>query len=588
MGGGSKAAVRGTSKARPDLQTPPTRFIDVAQSAGLTDSNFYGGVKEKKFILEMTGNGAAMVDLDNDTHPDIFLVNGARLDKSQPTPNRLYRNKGDGTFAPVLTPSPLTRSGWGQGVCAGDFDNDGLADLLVTYYGQSALYRNLGGFRFEDVTARMGLATSGPKRWNTGCSFLDYDRDGFLDLVISNYVEFNIDNAALPGASPFCSWKGLRVFCGPRGFATDRNILYHNQSGRAFQDVSKPAGILLDGLHYALGVVSSDFDDDGWPDIYVSCDSTPSILYRNNHDGTFSDIAVPRGAAYGPDGQEQGSMGVAAADYDNDGHLDIVKTNFIGETPTLYRAQGDGYFEDQTYPAGLGIHNGFVGWGVSFFDFDHDGWKDILMANGHIYPELATASVGEAFLQPKLLFWNLRNGAFRDITSAAGPSLNVPQASRGLALADIDSDGKLEALVINMNARPSLLKNTAPAANALLVEAEGVKSNRSAIGARVTVTAGSLKQTAEIQSGSSYASQNDFTLHFGLAAQTKADLIEVRWPSGQRETIRGIAANQVIHLREGQGLTATRPLRAPAATALPGTPTAAPAPAAPARPPAAR
>ena len=556
MGGGPKAIARGAAKARLDLPSPKVEFRDIAAAAGLTASNIYGGVTTKKYILEMTGNGAAIFDFDNDGKPDIFLVNGTRLETpaaGRKATSRLYHNEGNGTFLDVTEKSGMTQTGWGQGVCAGDFDNDGLTDLLVTYFGHNVLYRNLGGGRFEDVTEKSGLPVTG-QRWGTGCAFLDYDRDGYLDLFVANYLDFDLERAALPGANPFCSWKGLRVFCGPRGFPGGHNLLYHSERGRSFTDVTQKAGVAFSDLHYNLGVVSSDFDDDGWPDIYVACDSSPSLLYRNNKDGTFTDIAVGRGAAYGPDGQEQGSMGVAAGDYDNDGRIDIVKTNFMDETSTLYHNEGDAYFDDQTYSGGLGVNTRFVGWGVSFLDIDQDGWKDIFMANGHIYPELEGAKTGEEFRQRKILYWNLRNGAFRDITGEGGAAMSEPRVSRGLATGDLDGDGAPEILIVNMNQPPSLLKNVGPKGNAILVEAVGTKSNRSAIGARVLVTAGGLRQTEEVRSGGSYASQSDFRLHFGLGSAAKADQIEIRWPSGAVEKLSNVAAAQCIRVREGDGI----------------------------------
>ena len=557
MGGAPRAVARGSANARLDLPNPKIDFRDIAAASGLTVPNTYGGVAAKKYVLEMTGNGAAIFDFDNDSKPDLFLVNGARLD-SRNAISRLYHNEGNGKFRDVTKNSGLTQTGWGQGVCAGDIDNDGLTDLFVTHFGHNVLYRNLGGGRFEDVTAKFGLPTTG-RRWATGCAFLDFDRDGYIDLFVSNYLDFDLDKAALPGANPFCTWKGLQVFCGPRGFGGGQNILYHNEKGRAFADVTRKAGLQLSGLHYNLGVVSSDFDDDGWPDLYVACDSTPSLFYRNNHDGTFSEIGVTRGVAYGPDGQEQGSMGVAAGDYDNDGRIDIVKTNFIYETSTLYRNDGNAYFEDQTYPGGLGVNTGFVGWGIGFVDIDQDGWKDIFIANGHIYPELEGAKRNEDFRQPKTVYWSLRNGAFRDITRDSGPPITTPRVSRGVAIGDLDGDGALEILVVNMNEPPSLFKNFGPKGNAILIEAVGTKSNRSAIGARVIVTAGKLRQTDEVRSGGSYASQSDFRLHFGLGAATTADEIQIRWPGGAVEKLHHVAAGQCIRVREGFGIVKATP-----------------------------
>ena len=559
MGGGSRAIPSEPAKARIALPTPEIDFRDVAAAAGLRSNNIYGGVATKKFILEMTGNGAGIVDFDNDGKPDILLINGTRLEgtvANSAASSRLYHNEGNGQFRDVTEGSGLTHTGWGQGVCAGDFDNDGLTDLFVTYFGHNVLYRNLGGGRFEDVTEKVGMTTTG-QRWGSGCAFLDYDRDGYLDLFVANYLDFDLDKAELPGANPFCTWKGLRVFCGPRGFPGGHNLLLHNEGGKKFTDVTNQAGVTLTDLHYNLGVTSADFDDDGWPDIYVACDSTPSLLYRNNHNGTFTNISIERGTAYGPDGQEQGSMGVAAGDYDNDGRIDIVKTNFIDETPALYHNQGDAYFDDQTYAGGLGVRTRLVGWGVNFLDVDQDGWKDIFMVDGHIYPELADGKFGEEFRQPRSLYWNLRNGAFREVTGKAGAALSVIAVSRGLASGDLDGDGAPEVLIVNMNERPSLLKNYGPKGNAILIEAVGTKSNRSAIGARLTVITGKLRQVDEVHSGGSYESQSDLRVHFGLGEATSVDGIEIRWPSGLVEKLGSVAANQCIRVKEGQGIVKT-------------------------------
>ncbi|MEX2262577.1 MAG: CRTAC1 family protein [Bryobacteraceae bacterium] len=561
MGGSVKAIPRTSGKTKVDLPSPHLKVRDLASESGLSSSNVYGGATAKKFILEMTGNGVAVVDFDNDGWRDLFFVNGTRLDAAAPAPHRLYRNLGDGRFEDATKTSGIANQGWGQGVCAGDYDNDGFTDLLVTYYGHNVLHRNLGSGRFEDATKRAGLPVTG-QRWATGCTFIDYDRDGLLDLFVSNYVLFDLARTAAPGSSPFCFWRGLSVFCGPKGFPTGQNALYRNEGGR-FVDVSKKAGILVEGLHYGLGVVASDFDNDGWTDIYVACDSTPSILYRNNRDGTFTDVSVEAGAAYGDSGQEQGSMGVAAADYDNDGLPDIVKTNFMDETSTLYRNLGGWFFEDSTYAAGLGIHTKIVGWGVEFLDFDHDGWKDIFMANGHIYPELEGAKVGESYRQSKILYWNLRNGAFRDIT---GADLAKPYSSRGAATGDFDGDGALEVAVVNMNEPPSLFRLDLDRGNAILVELIGMKSNRSAIGARVTLESDGLKLVDEVRSGSSFASQSDFRLHFGVGKADVVDKVRVRWPNGGAEELGAVKVNQWITVKEGAGIVSQRPFRSPAAS----------------------
>lgn len=558
MGSAVKAVPKASSKSKIDLPSPRIQARDVAAESGITHMDVYGGVKTNKYILEMTGHGVAVIDFDNDGWRDLFFVNGTRLEATAPAPHKLYRNLGNGRFEDATTLSGIVNKGWGQGVCAGDIDNDGFVDLLITYYGHNVVYRNLGKGKFEDITQRVGLPVAG-QRWATGCTMIDYDRDGLLDLFVSNYVGFDLQRALTPGSSPFCFWKGLAVFCGPKGFPTGMNALYRNTGGK-FVDVSKPTGILIDGLHYGLGVAAADFDNDGWPDIYVACDSTPGILYRNNRNGTFTDVAVEAGAAYGGSGQELGSMGVATADYDNDGLIDIVKTNFMDETSTLYRNLGGWFFDDATYPAGLGLLTKIVGWGVEFLDIDHDGWKDIFMANGHIYPELEGTPVGESYRQPKIVYWNLRNGAFRDITSAS-EAFTQPRSSRGVATGDLDGDGAVDVIAVNINEQPSLYRMEVDRGNAILVELVGTKSNRSAIGARVTVEAGSLKLVDEVRSGSSFASQPDFRLHFGVGAAASINKVRVRWPNGTIEDVGGVLINRWITIKEGAGITSQREFR---------------------------
>ena len=517
-----------------ELHPPAIDFRDIAAAAGLSFRNSYGGEKTKRYILEMTGNGVGVVDYNNDGRPDLVFPDGKAP--------ALYRNEGSGKFAAV--PGAFRAREWGQGVCAGDYDNDGWTDLLMTYYGGNVLYRNRNG-AFIDVTAESGLAVSG-SQFSTGCAFLDYDRDGKLDLLVANYVKFDLKTAQLPGVTKYCSWKGLSVFCGPRGFASDTPILYHNEGNGQFRDVTPEALKGIEGLHYGLGVVSGDFDDDGWPDVYIACDSTPGILLHNNGDGTLTDVAVSAGVAYGPDGEELGSMGVVSADVDGDGRLDIVKTNFIEETPSLYKNLGGLFFADATAQSGLRSNWQTVGWGIVAADIDHDGRPDLLMANGHIYPEL-----GNAYPQPKSLYWN-GGGIFAAVSHAGW---DTPRVSRGMAAGDLDGDGVLEFVVSNMNGSPSLYKNYAPKGHALVIRLEGTKSNRSAIGARVVLHAGGRKQTAEMQSGGSYASQNDFALHFGLGKAERADVIEVKWPSGSAERFTEVDAGQTVYIKEGAGIT---------------------------------
>ncbi len=550
MGSSTKARPRPSAKASNAILAPTIDLRDVANDFGITAANFYGGELTRKHILEMTGNGVALVDYDNDGKLDVLLVNGARLDGTSRA-SVLYRNLGKGKFKDATRESGLTTSGWAQGVCAGDIDNDGFTDLLITRYGDNLLLKNDKG-HFHPLPF-----PATPDLFNTGCTFLDYDRDGLLDIFVSNYVAFPPAQLRRTAGIDLCHWLGLDVFCGPRGFPSGVNHLFHNEGNGKFRDVSAAAGIRLAGNHYGLGVTSADFDGDGWPDIYVACDSTPSILYRNNRDGTFTDVAVPAGVAYGDNGEEQGGMGVAAADYDNDGRIDILRTNFIDEmTTSLYRNLGELFFSDETVAAGLGVNTKYVAWGAQFIDVDQDGNKDLIIASGHIYPELKRAAKSEPFEMPRLLYWNLGNGAFRDVTKQSGKALSAARSSRGLAIGDLDGDGAPEIVIVNMNAAPTVLKNFAEKGNSILIRLAGTESNRSAIGAKIVVAAGTSKQLAIVTSGSSFLSQSDFRQHFGLGKALQADRVEILWPNGRTEALTNVAANQEIQVREGSGITA--------------------------------
>jgi hypothetical protein len=532
-------------------QSPAVHFVDIAATSGLTQANTYGGKDRKDYLLETTGSGAAILDYDGDGANDIFIANGTvRAPGAPPTPSFLYRNDGKGRFTEVGRKAGFTRTGWAQGVCSGDFDNDGRPDLLVTYYGPNSLYRNTGSGAFADVTAKSGLPTGGT-RWGAGCAFVDYDRDGYLDLFVANYVDLDLAKTPKPGSSGNCVWKDLTVACGPRGLPKALNALYRNNRDGTFTDVSKNAGILAPGGRYGLGVVTADFDNDGWPDLYVACDQTASLLYRNKHDGTFEERGSEAGVAYNFDGRLQAGMGVAVGDYDGNGFLDIAKTNFSGDRPSLYRNEDGSFFEDRSERAGLG-RNLLLGWGLAFVDVDEDTWPDLVIANGHIYPEIDRSPVGETYRQKTLLYRNLGNGNFADITASAGPGFAPARPSRGLAIGDLDGDGRPEILISNMNDRPALLKNTAPPRNFVAIALTGTKSNRSAIGARVTVEAGGRKQVAEVVGGGSYYSQSALTLYFGLGKSDRLDRVEVRWPSGEKQTWSGLPANRTHRLAEGR------------------------------------
>src|ERR1700726_4738706 len=410
------------AKAPTPPPAPVATFTDIAAKAGLTAQNVFGGVDTKKYIIETTGTGVAIFDYDNDGWPDIFLVNGTKLEgfpAGQGPSNRLYRNNHDGTFTDVTAKAGLTATGWGQGVCVGDYDNDGWEDLYVTYYGKNRLYHNQKGV-FTEVAEKAGVAGSGGE-WGSGCAFVDYDRDGKLDLVVANYVHFDIKTAPRPGEGQMCIWKEVPVMCGPRGLDSTPNVLYHNLGGGRFANVSKSSGIEKTNGHYCLGVSTLDYNHDGWPDIYVACDSPPSILYRNNKDGTFTDVAVDATVAFDEDGREQAGMGATVADYNGDGLPDIFKTNFSDDTSSLYKNNGDGTFSSKIFDAGLGLNTQYLGWGVMFFDMDNDGWPDVLVANGHVYPEVDTAHLGATYREPRLVYWNQGNGKFKDISHAAGP-----------------------------------------------------------------------------------------------------------------------------------------------------------------------
>ncbi len=519
-------------------------FRDIAPSAGLTHSFPNGGMVTKKYIIETTGSGVAMVDVDNDGLLDIFVASG------EGGRSRLYHNEGNNRFRDVSDQFGIARTGWAQGVCAGDYDNDGYTDLFVTYWGRNVLYRNEQGKRFRDVTKEAGLLQD-RVRYNTGCAFLDYDRDGRLDLFVSNYLEFSFESTPKPGANPYCYYLGLPVNCGPRGLPFDRNILYHANAGGTFTDVSVKGGIASPHQSYCLAALVSDFDGDGWPDIFVACDQTPSLLYMNQHDGTFSEEAVLRGAAFNEDGKAMSGMGASASDYNHTGLPSIFRSNFSDERETLYRNRGEAEFEDATLAAGMARNTRFVGWGCAFFDFDNDGWPDLLLVNGHVFPEVEQKHLDIHFKDRRILYRNLRDGKFEDISETSGPGITAKHSSRGLAVGDIDNDGTLELLINNQGEAPSLLKQSTQApGNWLDVQLEGTKSNRSAIGARVRITAAGVTQTDEVRSGGSYLSQSSFRLHFGLGAARRVEKLEIRWPNGLVEEKLGLDGNRIHKFKE--------------------------------------
>ncbi len=560
ISGGAVAVPRAKFSGRPW----PVSFVDIADEAGLRMKFTYGAESAKKYVIEANGSGVAFLDYNNDGLLDIFLVNGSRLDASaqQPPPtNHLYRNDGNGKFTDVTKTAGLDHSGWGNGVCAADVDNDGFLDVYVTYYGRNVMYRNNGNGTFSDITARSG--TGGPgNEWSTGCSFIDYDRDGHLDLIVTSYVDFKKESTPLPGAQPFCMWKGSPVYCGPRGLPFGHATLYHNRGDGTFEDVSAKSGIRAVKDFYAFTVMTADFNGDGWPDIYIACDSTPSILFRNEKNGTFRDIATECGLAYNDNGSEQAGMGLSLGDFDNDGRFDIVKTNFIGDYPNLYRNLGKGFFADISVRAGLAVNPDYVLWGTGLVDLDNDGWKDVLQVSGHVYPEVARIDARETYKRPRLVYRNLGSGKFEDVSAMSGPGITKEFASRGAAFGDFDNDGDMDVVVMNMHEAPSLLRNDLKSENhwvKLLLE--GTKSNRSAIGATVTVRAGGMVQNDAVLSQSSFLSHNDLRLHFGLGKAERVDSISVVWPSGTVEEFEGVAADGLYRLVEGSGAAKVLELR---------------------------
>ena len=562
------------AKARPAPKGPPSpvvvtpfgvQFVDVSKEAGLDVETIFGGEHRNKYLLETTGCGAAFFDYDQDDWLDIFLVNGWRLEgfaKGKEPVCHLFKNNRDGTFTDVTIKAGLARSGWGQACCVGDYNNDGWNDLFVTYYGQNSLFRNNGNGTFTEVTREAGLLQD-RLRWNSGCTFLDYDKDGHLDLFVGNYIDLDLKTTPLPEDAN-CTYKGIVVACGPPGLEGGKNILYRNKGNGTFEDVSEKAGMWGTLGTYALSCGAADLDNTGWPNIYVANDSTSATYYVNQKDGTFKDQAIEAGVAYSPDGKPQAGMGVSIGDYNRDGMLDIVKTNFAGDTDSLYMNLGDGSFDDRTYQAGLGMNTRLLGWGVSFIDVDNDGWLDILVANGHVYPEVDGTQVDASYAERKYLYRNLRQGQFEDVSMIGGPGITADAKARGFAVGDFDNDGDLDVVVNCVNAVPQLLRcDQSLNRSWVKIRLVGTKSNKTGIGARIKVvaqtgtglvsgkTVPSLTQIEDVKSCNGYYSAGDLRIHFGLGEARKVDLVQISWPSGAVDTLKDLDVNRLYVVEEG-------------------------------------
>jgi enediyne biosynthesis protein E4 len=559
--GVASRSVRAAARGKPSGLPFHASFTDIAAQAGLTAPVIYGGIDKKDYIVETVGCGVAFFDYDNDGWLDIFVLSGTRLAGApQGATNRLYKNNRDGTFTDVTASAGLTRTGWASAVTVGDYNNDGFEDLFLTYYGDCALYRNNGDGTFTDVTVKSGIRV-GRTEWASGCTFIDYNRDGRLDLFVGTYLELDLATTPKPGANSDCNWKGVPVNCGPRGLKTGHLHLYHNNGDGTFTDVSQASGIARTTGVYAMTAVAGDFDNDGWPDIYVACDSSPSLLFRNKHDGTFSEEALLRGAALSEDGVEQAGMGVAVGDFNRDGNLDLFKTHFADDTDVLYSNNGKGVFDDVTLRSGLGVETRYVTWGAGMVDLDNDGWPDLFAVTGSVYPEVSRVLPEYPYKTPRLIFRSLgvQNGAvkFEELLDQGGPGVAALHSSRGCAFGDFDNDGDLDILIMNMNEPPSLLRNDVSGSNHWLkVLLIGATSNRSAIGSRVTASYGGKVQAQEVNAQSSFYSVHDRRLHFGLGSATAADLI-VRWTNGGTQSVSGVAADQLVVIQEGRGVVRT-------------------------------
>jgi hypothetical protein len=531
-----------------------SRLVDVAVQAGLHLPTIYGPVDHKDYILEAVGCGCAFIDYDNDGWIDIFLLSGTRR-HSPPVEatNRLYHNNRDGTFTDITQQAGLTATGWASAVCIGDYNNDGFEDIFITYYGQNRLYRNNGNGTFTDVTKSAGLSND-PTRWGSGCTFVQLNQQGHLDLFVANYTGFDFATASLPGSAANCTWKGVPVSCGPRGLPPGSHSLYRNNGDGTFSDISRESGIADVKGDYGMTAVAADFSESGFQDIYLASDSTPSAFFVNSGKSRLEERGVERGVALSDDGMEQAGMGIAVGDYNLDGRLDIFKTHFADDTNVLYRNDGHGSFTDVTFAAKIGVETRYTCWGTGIVDLDNNGLPDIFMVTGNVYPEVEKRAPDYPYKTPRVVFRNLGDGSFEELIHEAGPGVAAAHSSRGCAFGDFDNDGDVDVLIINLNEPPSLLRNDVQGhANWIKLKLIGVTSNRSAIGARVLVHYGKKTQVQTVMSQSSFYSANDPRLHFGLGGCMTVN-IDIFWPSGTQQSLHNIAANSLLTIKEGVGI----------------------------------
>ena len=577
------AALAQTVRARPNSDSPRRQgsspikvphFEDIGSQAGLTVSHISSPAA--KYIIESVSGGVGLIDCDNDGKLDIITVNGSNVERYRQQGGdpmiTLYHQDADLKFTDITKQAGLTHKGWGMGLAVADYDNDGLPDIYVTGYGGNVLYHNLGNCKFEDVTEKAGV---GGGELSLGAAWGDYDRDGNVDLFVSRYVHVDMNKLPELGSNEkFCRFRGVLVQCGPWGLQGETDLLFHNRGDGTFEEVSKKAGVDNASHYYGMGVEWADYDNDGWPDLYVADDAGPNYLFRNNGNGTFEEVGLMLGADLSGDGQELGSMGVDMGDYDHDGRLDIFVTEFVDQSDTLYHNKGKDGFEDVSWNTHVAQpSHPYVGWGTGFFDMDNDGWLDIFVANGHVYPQVDTIPDAAHFHQPMLLFRNNRNGTFDEVASAAGLNSGPLQSRRGAAFGDINNDGCVDIVTLNWGQPPSLLLNHCQNGNhRVLFKLLGTRSNRLAIGARVTVRTGSITQFSEVKGGSSYLSQNDLRQHFGFGSNNIMDEVTVRWPSGQSEVFRNVPADFIYTVVEGQGIKSKVPLPAVEAAASPARP----------------